>query len=123
MTDSEDNKWAPLMSHLIESWCTQSSMCAPGWNPEFTQGISWNQAAAFAAASFHVLASRVPGSASSPQSPLPFLSVDPVFSYDRDSGFCSSDWSKDIILKLEGVLERHHLIVLPHSKHRTREVK
>lgn len=34
---------------------------------------------------FHVLASRVPGSASSPQSPLPFLSVDPVFSYDRDS--------------------------------------
>lgn len=65
---------------------------------------------------FHVLASRVPGSASSPQSLLYHSSQWIQCSHmTATPGFCSSDLSKDIILKLEGVLERHHLIVLPHS--------
>lgn len=64
MTDSEDNKWVYSMSHLIESQCTnlQCALQAGTWNPP--REFPGNQAAAFAA--FHVLASRVPGSASSP---------------------------------------------------------
>ena len=62
----------------------QSSMCAPGWNLESTQGISWEPGSSlcrFSRACF-----QGPWlSLQSLESPLPFLPVDPVFSYDKDS--------------------------------------
>ena len=86
MTDSEDNKWVYSMSHLIESQCTnlQCALQAGTWNPP--REFPGNQAAAFAAGSFSRACFQGPWlSLQSLESPLPFLPVDPMFSYDKDS--------------------------------------
>lgn len=83
VTDSEDNKWVYSVSHLIESQCTnlQRALQAGTRNP--AGEFPGNQAAAFASGSFSRACFQGPWlSLQSSESPLPFLLVDPMFSYD-----------------------------------------